>query len=219
MRVAIYARVSTERESQETSLSRQIEELKKFAAGQNWEVVKVVSEKESGFDLERQGLLEVLEDIADEQIEGVLIQDETRIGRGNNKIAILHQIRKYGGKVISLENGGELRIGEMEGMVLEILAIVEEYQRRLYNHKISRGVRRAMEQGFRPEENLKYTGEGGRKRNELPLEEILKLRSKKLTFEEIASTLRGQGFEASRATVHRRYKEYEESEKERNSQE
>ena len=168
MKVAIYARVSTERESQETSLSRQVEELEKFAASQNWEVVKIIREKESGFDIERAGLLEILEDLSEGRAEGVLIQDETRIGRGNNKIAILHQIRKYGGQVISLENGGELRMGEMEGMVLEILAIVEEYQRRLYNHKISRGVRRAMEQGFRPEENLKHTGEGGRKRNDLP---------------------------------------------------
>lgn len=208
MKVAIYARVSTERDTQETSLVRQVEELKRFAASQKWEVVKIIQEKASGFHIERPGLLELFDNMSEGLIEALLIQDETRIGRGNTKIAILHQIRKYNGKVYSLENGGELQIGEMEGMVLEILAIVEEYQRRLSNHKISRGIRRAMEQGYRPENNLKHTGEGGRKRNELPLDEIIKLRAKKLTYEEIAAMLRGKGYEASRATVHRRYKEY-----------
>lgn len=208
MKVAIYTRVSTERDTQETSLVRQVEELEKFAASQKWEVAKIIKEKASGFVIERPGLLELLEDLSEGTLEIILIQDETRIGRGNTKIAILHQIRKYKGTVYSLENGGELKIGEMEGMVLEILAIVEEYQRRLYNHKISRGVRRAMKQGYHPENNLKHTGEGGRKRNELPLEEIVKLRARKLTYEEIASMLRGKGYEASRATVHRRYKEY-----------
>lgn len=208
MKVAIYARVSTERDTQETSLVRQVEELKRFAASQKWEVVKIIQEKASGFHIERPGLLELFDNMSEGLIEALLIQDETRIGRGNTKIAILHQIRKYNGKVYSLENGGELQIGEMEGMVLEILAIVEEYQRRLSNHKISRGIRRAMEQGYRPENNLKHTGEGGRKRNELPLDEIIRLRAKKLTYEEIAAMLRGKGYEASRATVHRRYKEY-----------
>lgn len=208
MKVAIYARVSTEKEAQETSLVRQVEELKGFAATQKWEVVKIIEEKASGFHIDRPGLLELLEDLSEGKAEALLIQDETRIGRGNTKIAILHQIHKYKGKVFSLENCGELQIGEMEGMVLEILAIVEEYQRRLYNHKISRGVRRAMERGYHPEDNLRHTGEGGRKRNDLPMDEILKLRAKKLTYEEIAATLRGKGFEASRATVHRRYKEY-----------
>ncbi|MMZ59101.1 hypothetical protein D1872_211200 [compost metagenome] len=99
----------------------------------------------------------------------------------------------------------------MEGMVLEILAVVEEYQRRLTNHKISRGMQRAIAEGFRPEHNLKNTDQGGRKRNDLPMEEIIKLRRKKLTFEEIALTLRGLGYEASRATVHRRYREYMET--------
>lgn len=208
MKVAIYARVSTERDTQETSLVRQVEELKRFAASQKWEVVKIIQEKASGFHIERPGLLELFDNMSEGLIEALLIQDETRIGRGNTKIAILHQIRKYNGKVYSLENGGELQIGEMEGMVLEILAIVEEYQRRLSNHKISRGIRRAMEQGYCPENNLKHTGEGGRKRNELPLDEIIRLRAKKLTYEEIAAMLRGKGYEASRATVHRRYKEY-----------
>ncbi|MGA9226650.1 MAG: recombinase family protein, partial [Mesobacillus sp.] len=44
-----------------------------------------------------------------------------------------------------------------------------------------------------------------------PIEEIVKLRNNGLTFAEIAATLRGFGFNVSKATVNRRYLEYIES--------
>ena len=72
-------------------------------------------------------------------------------------------------------------------MLLEILAIVEEYQRKIHNAKIKRGMRRAVENGYRPELNLKNRGNHeGRERIEVPIEEIVNLREKGLTFKEIA---------------------------------
>ncbi|WCN36461.1 YneB family resolvase-like protein [Aneurinibacillus uraniidurans] len=208
MNVVIYARVSTERKEQETSLVRQREELRQYASQHGWQVVREIEEKASGFEMERTGMIEALDLLTNGEAEAILVQDETRLGRGNSKIALLHQIRKLGARVFACDNDGELQVTEMEGMVLEILAIVEEYQRRLINHKISRGMQRAIAEGFRPEKNLKNLDQGGRKRNELPIEEIVRLRAKKLTFEDIAVVLRGLGYEASRATVHRRYREY-----------
>ena len=38
----------------------------------------------------------------EEQVQAVLIQDETRLGRGNAKIALLHCIIKEGVKAISV---------------------------------------------------------------------------------------------------------------------
>ncbi len=43
----------------------------------------------------------------------------------------------------------------------------------------------------------------------MPIEEIVRLRHRGLTFEEIAMSLRGLGFEVSKATVHRRYQEHQ----------
>lgn len=208
MNVVLYARVSTERKEQETSLVRQRDELRQYATRYGWNIVSEIEEKASGFEMERAGMMEALEILTNGDADAIVVQDETRLGRGNSKIALLHQIRKIGARVVSCDNDGELQITEMEGMVLEILAIVEEYQRRLINHKISRGMQRAIAEGFRPEKNLKNLDQGGRKRNELPIEEIVRLRTKKLTFEDIAIVLRGLGYEASRATVHRRYREY-----------
>jgi DNA invertase Pin-like site-specific DNA recombinase len=209
MKAIIYCRVSTTKETQETSLARQEEELTALAASKGLEVVKVIKEQASGYDLEREGILDLLSSIKDKKIKTVLIQDETRLGRGNAKIALLHCIVKEGVKLYSISHHGELQLSESDSMVLQIVAMVEEYQRKIHNIKIKRGMNRAIEQGYRPERNLKNQGENsGRERKEAPMAEIVRLRGNGLTFAEIAATLRGFGYQVSKATVHRRYQEY-----------
>ncbi|WP_413053437.1 recombinase family protein [Sporosarcina sp. 179-K 8C2 HS] len=206
----LYCRVSTEKDSQEASLSRQEEELKKLADELGLKIVHIFKEKHSGYDMDREGLLDLLDFIRDEKIDAVLIQDETRLGRGNARVAILHLLAKTNTVVITNHDNGALQLNEMDTMLLEILAIVEEYQRKLHNAKIRRGMKRAVRDGYRPERNLKNKGNvEGRERIEVPISEIVSLRQKGLTFEEIASVLRGLGHNVSKATVHRRYKEYE----------
>ena len=209
MNVIIYCRVSTTKDTQETSLARQEEELLPLARMKDMNVVEVIREKASGYDLERIGLLQLLELLKQNQAEAVLIQDETRIGRGNAKIAILHCILKENGKIYTIAHNGELQLSDSDSMVLQIVSMVEEYQRKLHNVKIKRGMQKAVQKGFRPEKNLKNQGNiNGRERIEVPIEEIVKLRQNNLTFAEIAATLRGFGYKISKATVNRRYNEY-----------
>ncbi|MBG9450394.1 resolvase [Cytobacillus firmus] len=209
MKAIIYCRVSTTKDTQETSLSRQEEELLNLAEKHDFEVVKVIREQASGYDLERDGILELLDLIKNKDIKVVLIQDETRLGRGNAKIAILHCIFKEEVQLYSISNNGKLELSESDSMVLSIVGMVEEYQRKLHNIKIRRGMQRAVDKGYRPEKNLSNQGaKGGRERIEVPIEEIVRLRKNELTFAEIAATLRGFGYNISKATVHRRYKEH-----------
>ncbi|GLB59244.1 YneB family resolvase-like protein [Cytobacillus sp. NCCP-133] len=212
MKAIIYCRVSTTKDTQETSLSRQEEELLNLAKVNHFQVVKVIREQASGYDLDRDGILELLDLIKEKDINVVLIQDETRIGRGNAKIAILHCILKEEVQLYSISNNGQLQLSESDSMVLSIVGMVEEYQRKLHNIKIKRGMQRAVDKGYRPQKNLSNQGSNaGRDRIEVPIEEIFRLRKNDLTFEEIAATLRGFGYSISKATVHRRYKEYIES--------
>jgi DNA invertase Pin-like site-specific DNA recombinase len=209
VKAIIYCRVSTTKEAQETSLERQKEELERLAHEYGFEIVKVIQEQASGYDIERDGIVELLTLIKEEQIDALLIQDETRLGRGNARIALLHCIQKEGVKIYTVSHNGEIQLSEADSMVLEIISIVEEYQRKIHNLKIKRGMQRAVEKGYRPERNLKNIGENaGRERLELPVEEIVRLRHNGLTFSEIAATLRGFGYDVSKATVHRRYQEY-----------
>ncbi|MCI2254108.1 recombinase family protein [Domibacillus sp. PGB-M46] len=211
-KAAIYCRVSTEKEAQETSLERQEEELLALAHEKGFEAASVIRDRASGYELNRPGMLDLLDLVKQEEIDAVLIQDETRIGRGNAKIALIHCLWKEGVSVLSIADDGELQLSESDSMVLQIVSMVEEYQRKIHNLKIKRGMKRAVQKGYRPEKNLKNRGnEMGRVRKEVPLSEIVRLRENGLTYEEIAATLRGFGYEISRATVHRRYMEHAES--------
>ena len=209
MKALIYARVSTNKEQQQTSLKRQEEELSEIAAANGMEVVKVISEKASGYEMDRDGVFEMLDEIKKSHIDAILVQDETRLGRGNAKIALLHCIYRENVKIYTTAHKGELELSEADSMVLEIVSIVEEYQRKIHNMKIRRGMKRAVKNGYKPERNLKNRHENsGKEKKEVPVSEIIGLRANKLTFAEIAATLRGFGYDVSKATVHRRFQEY-----------
>lgn len=205
----IYCRVSTQKEQQQTSLMRQQQELQAFAASLGYDVAAVFTDEHSGYDVEREGLLDLLDYVKEHHIEAMFIQDETRLGRGNARMAIIHMLQKQQVEVYTLSNGGQLALTDMDAMLLEILAIVEEYQRKVHNAKIKRGMQRAVQNGYRPEKNLTTRGNPeGRERIDVPIEIIVQLRKEGLTFQEIATTLRARGFKASKATIHRRFMEY-----------
>ena len=88
MKAVIYCRVSTEKESQETSLARQEDELVKLAEKMDMEVVSIIKEQASGYELNRDGIFDMLDLFKTKEAEVLLIQDETRLGRGNAKIAL-----------------------------------------------------------------------------------------------------------------------------------
>lgn len=206
----IYCRVSTEKEAQEMSLKRQEEELGQLAVELGFVHEGTFIDQHSGFDIDRNGLLDLLDFVRDEKIDVVLVQDETRIGRGNARMAVLHLLAKTETEIYTHSDSGQIALNEMDTMLLEILAVVEEYQRKLHNAKIRRGMKRAVREGYQPEKNLKNNRNGeGRERIEVPISEIVSLRNKGLTFEEITAVLNGLGHDVSKATVHRRFKEFE----------
>lgn len=209
MKGIIYCRVSTKKETQETSLARQKEELLMLAGQHQIDIVEVIEEQASGFDLDREGVFRIIEITSSQDIDVVLIQDETRLGRGKAKIAFLHWLRKHKVKIFTITDNGEVSLSDSDSMVLDIVGIVEEYQRKLHNLKIKRGMQRAVRNGYDPSKNLSNLhASPGREKLDVPVEEIARLRNNKLTFHEIAATLRGLGYDVSKATVHRRYKEY-----------
>jgi len=209
MKAIVYCRVSTDKDSQQTSLVRQKEELLSLANEYEMEVVDIIEEVASSYEVDRVGMLKVLDLAKDNEFDILLVTDETRLGRGNAKIALLHCLAKEQVQVYTLNNHGKLEISEADSMILQIVSLVEEYQRKIHNAKIKRGMRKAVENGYKPQANLNNLGKNaGRQQIEVPIEEIIKLREKDLTFNEIASTLRGFGYNVSKATVHRRYQTY-----------
>ncbi|AYC29329.1 YneB family resolvase-like protein [Paenisporosarcina cavernae] len=204
-----YTRVSTTKETQHTSLLRQKEELEKFAVSHQLQIVRYFEDTHSGYESDRPGMLELLDFIRKKDIQHVLVQDDTRLGRGHAKTAILHLLMKSSVTVHTLQDQGIMKLNDMDTMMLDILSIVEEYQRKIHNAKIRRGVRKAINNGYNPAQNLSNQGnKKASERVEAPIETIVKMKIEGNTFEEITKRLNDMGYEVSRATVHRRYQAY-----------
>src|SRR5699024_1461652 len=167
----------------------------------------------------RSGILQLLELFSAKQASCLLIQDETRLGRGNTKIALYHQLKKLNISVFTHSTDGELQLSEADSMVLDIVSIVEEYQRKIHNMKIRRGMKRAVENGYQPEKNLSNHNQSpGRTRLDFPLEQVIQLLQNKRTIDEITTVLNVLGFNISKATVHRRYQEFKQLETDSNKE-
>lgn len=210
MKAIIYCRVSTDKKEQESSLRRQKEDLKELANRLDIKIIETIEEQASGYEIDRDGIFQMLNFFSEGEANCLLIQDETRLGRGNTKIALFRQMQKMNISVITAIHEGKLELSESDSMVLQIVGIVEEYQRKIHNLKIKKGMERAVQKGYNPTKNLKNLDKSpGREKLDVPIEEIVQLRKKDLTFNEITNTLNGLGYNVSKATVHRRYQEYE----------
>lgn len=86
MKAVVYCRVSTEKDSQDSSIDRQKEELLRLASLHNIEVIKIIEERHSGYDIDRDGIIEALSILKEKKASILLVQDDTRLGRGHAKI-------------------------------------------------------------------------------------------------------------------------------------
>src|SRR5699024_4640514 len=114
----IYCRVSTDKKAQETSLARQKQELTKLAQKYNRTIDECIEEQASGYDIDRDRILQLLDYFSPQQANCLLIQDETRLGHGNTKTALFHQLQKLNVSIHTIINEGELQLSESDSMLL-----------------------------------------------------------------------------------------------------
>lgn len=81
LRCAIYARVSTEMDSQKTSIDNQIDLFRHYAAQNNWEIVEIYTDKQSGTKGNRPGLKALIEDGKAGKFDVILAKELSRLAR------------------------------------------------------------------------------------------------------------------------------------------
>lgn len=81
MRCAVYARVSTEMESQKTSIDNQKDLFRNYAAQHNWEIVNFYEDKKSGTKENRPGLKRLIEDGKAGLYDVILAKELSRLAR------------------------------------------------------------------------------------------------------------------------------------------
>lgn len=81
MRCAIYARVSTELDSQKTSIHNQIDLFTNYIAEKGWEITKIYTDKQSGTKSNRPGLKALIEDGKNGKFDVILAKELSRLAR------------------------------------------------------------------------------------------------------------------------------------------
>jgi site-specific DNA recombinase len=107
MRVALYARVSTERQEQQGTIASQLDALRRFAAAHEHEVVDAyicVDDGYSGTRLDRPGLDRLRDGAEAGAFEAALVLCPDRLARKYAyQVLILEELERFGVRVVFLE--------------------------------------------------------------------------------------------------------------------
>lgn len=142
-KVCIYARVSTQGQDYE----RQLAELRDYAARMNYEVVREFSEKISGSKTvaERQALTDLLDYVAANKVDKVLVYECSRISRrAIDFLTVIEQLTQMKVSVYILQNGLETLMADgsvnpIAQLVLGIIGQFNSMERRLIRSRMASG--------------------------------------------------------------------------------
>jgi DNA invertase Pin-like site-specific DNA recombinase len=162
-RCVILARVSTLKKGQDESPARQIEEGRRYAAAQGWEVVAELEERVSGAkgESERPALAEALRLIRAGKASALWVSRLDRLGRRlGTLIEVAEELKRRGAALIVADmlGGGMVDTGSpMGGFAFHMLGSVGEFVRATYAEAAIAGKERARQAGkivHRPPEDL-----------------------------------------------------------------
>ncbi|WP_424140390.1 recombinase family protein [Roseomonas chloroacetimidivorans] len=149
MRVALYVRVSTQRQAQAQTIEQQMERLTGYAREQGWDVpVGHVFRDEgySGATLRRPGLDRLRDRAAARHLDLVLITAPDRLARNYvHQVLLLEELQGHGCEVRFLDR--PMSQDPHDQLLLQIRGAVAEYERTLITERMRRGRQRKLEAG------------------------------------------------------------------------
>ncbi len=152
MKVAIYARVSSEKQDIDLSISAQLKALREYASRNSHIVVKeYVDEAESGRSIDRPGFKQMIAAARQKPapFEAILVWKLSRFAR-NREDSIIYKslLRKHGVQVISINEPVE---DTPSGRLLEgIIEVIDEFYSANLSQDVIRGMRETASRGFYP---------------------------------------------------------------------
>jgi site-specific DNA recombinase len=147
MNIAIYARVSSEKQAKEGTIESQLEALRDFAKANNLSIShECIDDGVTGTTLTRPGLDYLRDLIADGLIQGILILSPDRLSRTQaHQILLMDEFKKQNIQVIFTSQQFE---DNAEGnLMLNIQAAVSEYERVKILDRTRRGRKYAVKNG------------------------------------------------------------------------
>jgi DNA invertase Pin-like site-specific DNA recombinase len=140
--------VSTKKRSQDTSGPRQLAQLRELAKRRKWTVVAALTDRLSGAEVDRPGLVEALALIRNAKADVLAVHDIDRLGRDTRDLlGTLDSIRAWGGDLFirdaNVDTTAQGRLG------FTMVAALAEYQRRNNIDKVLAGLEHARKKGVR----------------------------------------------------------------------
>ncbi|MBM3301530.1 MAG: recombinase family protein, partial [Deltaproteobacteria bacterium] len=151
-KVAIYARVSSDRQDVDLSISAQVKALRDYAARNEMTVVKeYIDEAESGRSIDRPGFKQMIATARQKppSFTAILVWKLSRFAR-NREDSIIYKslLRKQGVQVLSINEPVE---DTPSGRLLEgIIEVIDEFYSANLSQDVTRGMRETASRGFYP---------------------------------------------------------------------
>ncbi len=158
MNVALYARVSSDRQDVDLSISAQLRELREYASRNGHIVVReYVDEAESGRSIDRPGFKQMIAAARHKPppFRAILVWKLSRFAR-NREDSIIYKslLRKQGVQVISINEPLE---NTPSGRLLEgIIEVIDEFYSANLSQDVVRGMRESASRGFYPGSPVPY---------------------------------------------------------------
>jgi site-specific DNA recombinase len=147
--VAIYARVSSERQKEQATIASQTAVLLEHAASQNWTVPnewRFLDEGYSGASLVRPGLDGLRDRVAEGQIDTVLVLSPDRLSRKYAyQILLTEEFHRNGAEVIFVKSPPATTPEEQ--LLAQVQGMIAEYERAQIIERTRRGKRHRARQG------------------------------------------------------------------------
>src|SRR5215831_3034584 len=141
MRVAVYVRVSTQRQAQTQTIEQQLERLYAHIQAQGWPLAPEAMFRDDGYSgaqLARPGLDRLRDRAARADIDRVLITAPDRLARKYvHQVLLLEELERYGCQVEFLDR--PMSQDPHDQLVLQIRGAVSEYERSLIAERMRRG--------------------------------------------------------------------------------
>ena len=178
IKVAIYVRVSTDRQE----LQNQLSQLEEFVSkNSNWVIYGRYIETVSGTRQERPALEQLLEDARKRKFNVLLFWSLDRFSREGvlKTVLRLNELEAYGIKFVSYTESYLSSLGHFRDAIVALLAALAKQEQVRISERVKAGLARAKSRGVKL----------GRPRIELNCDEVLYLRKRGLSLRQIAKRL------------------------------
>lgn len=141
MRVAVYVRVSTQRQAQTQTIEQQLERLRTYIKEQNWTLPNEHIFRDDGYSgsrLNRPGLDRLRDKVRLAELDRVLLTAPDRLARNFvHQMILLEEIERFGCQVVFLDR--PMTNDPHDQLLLQIRGAVAEYERTLISERMRRG--------------------------------------------------------------------------------